>query len=123
MLVYCLPGPKADRHRALTEAGAEVVTVSGDDEGRLSLWAVAEDLWERGCRRVLLEAGPTLLEAWQAAGLIDQYRIYSGEVPGGRGPSLASMIDSLVTGHFGREGEAARLDRESGSDVVLELFR
>ena len=123
VLVYCLPGPKAERHRALSEVGAEVVTIPGDDEGLLSLWAALEDLWERGCRRVLLEAGPTLIQAFHEAGLLDQVRIYSGDVSSGRGPSLASLVETLVTAHFGRDAEVARLDRESGADVVLELFR
>ncbi|MDF1801123.1 MAG: bifunctional diaminohydroxyphosphoribosylaminopyrimidine deaminase/5-amino-6-(5-phosphoribosylamino)uracil reductase RibD [Planctomycetota bacterium] len=123
VLIYCLPGPDAGRHRALTAAGAEVVTLPHDDDGRLSLWSVADDLWERGCRRTLLEAGPTLIQSYEDAGLIDQYRIYSGDVVGGRGASLAPLIGELVGGYRGRTDKGQRLDRESGSDVVLELFR
>lgn len=123
VLIYCLPGPDAGRHRALTAAGAEVVTLPHDDDGHLALWAVADDLWERGCRRILLEAGPTLIQAHEDAGLIDQYRIYSGDVVGGRGVSLGPLIGELVGGYRGRIDQGQRLDRESGSDVVLELFR
>ena len=119
VLVFCLPGPKAERHRALTEAGAEVVTVPGDDEGRLSLCAIADDLWERGVRRALLEAGPTLTVvadeaeqrrriglAWVEAGgggLGEQGRAQSAVLVGGHllhtGPDAGDVAGREVDAH------------------------
>jgi len=63
---------------------------------------------------VLLEAGTTLLSSYLAAGLVDQLRVYTGAVNGGRGPSLAESLVRLKL-----EGRA---DRELGGDSVLEAF-
>ncbi len=112
--VLTLPGPHPARHRALLEAGAEIHAIRPSDEGHLSLPEVQRWLWERGARRVLLEAGPRLLEAYFQAELVDQVTVYTGSVNGGRGPSLASWLGP------------ARLSpvqhRESGDAAVLEAF-
>ena len=65
-------------------------------------------------RRVLLEAGPTLLGECLERGFVDQLRVYTGNVNGGRGESMARWFTQL------RLDE--RLDREAGEDSVLEAF-
>jgi diaminohydroxyphosphoribosylaminopyrimidine deaminase / 5-amino-6-(5-phosphoribosylamino)uracil reductase len=112
--VLGLAGADATRHRALVEAGAQVHGLHGDDGDRLSLRDLQRWLWERDVRRVLVEAGPRLLEAYLAGGFVDQVRVYTGSVNGGRGPSMAHWLTRLKL-----EG---RLDRESGPDAVLEGF-
>ena len=65
-------------------------------------------------RRVLVEAGPTLLTALFEAGFVDQLAVYTGDVNGGLGPSLAPLLDParlLQPAH-----------REVGEDAVLEAF-
>jgi hypothetical protein len=47
-------------------------------------------------------------------GFVDQLRVYTGEVNGGRGESMARWFTDL------RLDE--RLDREVGGDSVLEAF-
>ena len=112
--VFCLPGAAPVRHRALEARGARVSFVRTGDDGRLSLREVARALWDDGVRRILLEAGPTLMHEWFRHGLVDQVAVYTGAVNGGRGPSLAEWLrprrieDSLL--------------REVGSDAVLEAF-
>lgn len=112
--ILCRPGASALRHRALTEAGARVHMIRGGGDGGLSLRGVLEWLWEQGARRVLVEAGPRLLEALLVARFVDQLRVYTGSINGGRGPSLASHLDPS---HF-LDG----LHREVGDDAVLEAF-
>jgi riboflavin biosynthesis pyrimidine reductase len=102
------------RRGALIEAGAEVVGMPTDESGGLDLRAIQSWLFEQGHRRVLLEAGPRLLGGYLEAGFVDQVRVYTGAVNGGRGPSMADW--------FGRLELAGRLDREVGGDAVLEGF-
>ncbi len=112
--VFCRPGAAPARHRALEARGARVLFARTGDDGRLALREVARALWEEGARRVLLEAGPTLLERWFEAGLVDQVAVYTGAVNGGRGPTLARWLESSRL-----EGT---LLREAGPDAVLEAF-
>ena len=73
-----------------------------------------EWLWESGVRRVLIEAGPELISHCMQAGFVDQVRVYTGDVSGGRGETLAKWLSDTRL--------AQRLERESGSDSVLEAF-
>jgi len=107
-------GEDAARHRALVEAGAQVAGLKGDASGHVSLRATLDWLWDRGARRVLLECGTTLLSSFLKERFVDQVRIYTGDVNGGRGPSMAEW---LTPDRFD-----SRLDRPSGSDSVLEAF-
>ncbi len=107
-------GADGVRHRALVEAGAEIAQLKGNSSGQVSLRATLDWLWDRGARRVLLECGPTLLESFLRNRFVDQVCIYTGEINGGRGPSMAEWLtpDRFTT----------RLDRSSGTDSVLEAF-
>jgi diaminohydroxyphosphoribosylaminopyrimidine deaminase / 5-amino-6-(5-phosphoribosylamino)uracil reductase len=114
VVIFTRPGPDAKRARSLLEVGAEIVALPPDDNGQLSLWAASAWLWNRGVRRTLLEAGPTLIQSYSDHDLLDQVRVYSGDVAGGRGASLGRLLSE--------HRQNARVDRESGSDVVLEYF-
>ena len=112
--VFTRPGGDGARRRALEAAGAILHAVRPGDDGRLSLREVSGVLWELGVRRTLLEAGPTMIESFYAAELIDQVAITTGNVNGGRGPSLAAhlQLDRL---------EGIRR-QEVGEDQWLEAF-
>jgi len=119
VVIFAKSGPDPARYRALEEAGARIVTLPGGDDGRISLRAAADWLWDAGVRRAMLEAGPTLTQAFHEAELLDQARVYSGNIVGGRGDTLAPLVRTLVD----RDRLAQnRLDRECGGDAVLELF-
>ena len=119
VVIFCKSGPDPGRYRALEAAGARVVNLPGNDAGRVSLRAASDWLWAAGVRRALLESGPTLIQGFYEAELLDQVRIYSSAVVGGRGDNLAHLVHRLVD----RDRLArTRLDRDSGSDAVLELF-
>jgi diaminohydroxyphosphoribosylaminopyrimidine deaminase/5-amino-6-(5-phosphoribosylamino)uracil reductase len=112
--ILCIAGGPVARHRALGDAGAEVVGLRPGDDGSVSLRAVMEWLFERGCRRVLVEAGPSLLGALVERDFVDQVRVYTGAVNGGRGPTLAERLRP--------ERLKDLLHREIGEDAVLEAF-
>ena len=102
------------RAAALAQAGARVHGIRGDDVHHLNLRAVLRWMWEQGWRRVLLEAGPRLCSSLLDAGFVDQLRVYTGSIPGGRGESLGSWL--------GASSLEERLDRTVGEDQVLEAF-
>jgi diaminohydroxyphosphoribosylaminopyrimidine deaminase/5-amino-6-(5-phosphoribosylamino)uracil reductase len=112
--VLCQAGANAARHVALSSAGAEVVGLHSSEEDHVALRDVQEWLWNRGVRRVVLEAGPQLLGRYFEAGFVDQLRVYTGNVVGGVGETMAPWFTKLVL--------EDRLDRELEGDSVLESF-
>jgi len=112
--ILCQAGANAARHVALERAGAKVTGLHSSEEDHVALRDVQEWLWEQGVRRVLLEAGPQLLSRHLEAGFIDQLRVYTGNVMGGEGPTMAPWFTRLRL--------AERLDREVADDAVLESF-
>jgi diaminohydroxyphosphoribosylaminopyrimidine deaminase/5-amino-6-(5-phosphoribosylamino)uracil reductase len=112
--VLCKGGADRTRYRALNEAGAIVHELHGEEGDKVSLRDAWTWMWEQGVRRVLVEAGPTLLRRTIDDGFVDQVRVYTGAVNGGRGDSLADALMRLEL--------AGRMDRESGGDAVLEGF-
>ncbi len=112
--ILCVGGASAERHRALLDAGALVHPLHVATDDGVSLRDVQTWLDEQGCERVMLEAGPRLLSHYLTSGFVDQVRIYTGDVNGGNGPSMATWLLSLEL--------MQRLDRECAPDVVLEAF-
>lgn len=112
--VLCQRGSDANRQRTLVEAGAELSGIRGDDRLTLNLREVQTWLWNQGYRRILLEAGPTLLGSYLEAGFVDQIKVYTGDVRGGRGSSLAPWLVGTRL--------KQRHQTECGSDSVLEAF-
>lgn len=112
--LLCLPGTDGNRADALLEVGAKLSSLHSNGLKQIALREVQEWLWRQGVRRVMLEAGPTLLDRYFELGFIDQLQIYSGTVNGGRGPSLGAMVAGLKL--------EERLDRECGEDSVLQAF-
>jgi diaminohydroxyphosphoribosylaminopyrimidine deaminase/5-amino-6-(5-phosphoribosylamino)uracil reductase len=112
--VLCQAGANAARHVALERAGAHVTGLHPSEEDHVALRDVQEWLWERGVRRVLLEAGPQLLSRYLEAGFVDQIRVYTGNVLGGQGESMAHWLTRLQL--------KERLDREVGGDSAFEVF-
>jgi len=112
--VLAIGGAAPERHTALIEAGARVTPLHVATDDGVDLREVQTWLWEQGCRRVLLEAGPRLLSHYLKSGFVDQVRVYTGVVNGGQGPSMAEYLRSLKFHE--------RIDREWGTDAVLEGF-
>lgn len=112
--ILCRAGASPNRHRALVEAGARVHGLRPDADGHVHLREALEWMWRFDVRRTLLECGPRLLRAFFEAGFVDQMRVYTGSVNGGRGESLADLLVSA--------GFQDRMDREIGDDAVFEAF-
>jgi diaminohydroxyphosphoribosylaminopyrimidine deaminase/5-amino-6-(5-phosphoribosylamino)uracil reductase len=73
-----LVGPRAPPRRcaALRRAGAEVVELAADRDGRPQIAAVLQELHRRGCLSLLVEGGPTVLGSFFDARLVDRLQIY-----------------------------------------------
>jgi diaminohydroxyphosphoribosylaminopyrimidine deaminase/5-amino-6-(5-phosphoribosylamino)uracil reductase len=112
--VLCQAGADAGRHRALMERGVQVTSLHSTDPTHISLRELQEWLWKQGWRRVLLESGPELLGRYLEAGFVDQLRVYTGNVAGGEGESMAQW--------FSRLRLLERRDAEVGVDQVFEAF-
>ena len=112
--IFTRRGPDPGRLRLLEEVGAHVHPVQTGDDGRPSLRAVQTWMWETGVRRALLEAGPTLLDAWFEAELVDQIAVYTGSINGGRGPSMGHRLRP--------EGLRQIRHLEVGDDALLDAF-
>ncbi len=110
--IFARAGFDPVRYRALAAAGAIVHALHPGDDGRASLRECLGLLWTSGIRRLLLEGGPTLLEAAFASELVDQVRVYSADVNGGRGPSLARWLapERLAQVAQAEVGRDSRLD-------------
>ena len=114
VLILCRAGAAPKRHRDLEAGAVRVLGLHPGPSGRVSLRDALEALWREGARRVLLETGPTLLEAFFDAGFIDQIAVYTAQINGGEGPSLGARLTS------DRLLQIAR--REVGGDALLEAF-
>lgn len=112
--ILTIAGADAARWRALEDAGAQVHGLHGEGGDHVSLLEALSWLWEQGVRRAMLESGPTLLKECLERSFIDQVRVFTGDVNGGRGASMGEWFQSARLLH--------RLDRESGGDAVIEAF-
>jgi 5-amino-6-(5-phosphoribosylamino)uracil reductase len=82
LILTCASAP-ADRRRALSAAGADVIDCGTDS---VDLGAALRVLAERGLWRVLCEGGPSLLGSMVAAQLLDEICLtYSPRLVGGQG--------------------------------------
>jgi diaminohydroxyphosphoribosylaminopyrimidine deaminase/5-amino-6-(5-phosphoribosylamino)uracil reductase len=100
------------RYRALAQAGATVHALHSGDDGHASLRETLGLLGSLGVRRLLLEAGPTLLASAIESEFVDQLRVYTASLNGGVGPSLGRYLvpEKLQQVLRCEVGDDARLD-------------
>ncbi|MFL5133845.1 MAG: RibD family protein, partial [Microvirga sp.] len=90
-----------DAERALTALGVEVLRVSADVSGRVSLPEALQLLGARGLTRIFCEGGPELADALAEADLIDDLVLITGRSARGLGdvpalgPALQDRMDHL----------------------------
>ncbi len=73
-LIFCT---KDENSSGLSNAGAEIMKLDGDDHGnQLDLSAVLEELARRQVNDLLVEAGPSIAGQLVEQGLVDEYVIY-----------------------------------------------
>ena len=75
----------------MRQAGAEVVAVELDRDGRIDLNSVLQELGRRMCNDVLVEAGPTLVGRILQLGLADEVIVYVA--PMLLGPDARAMAE------------------------------
>ena len=112
--IFALPAVDFVRQRELKAAGAIVHAVSPGDDGCPSLREICTVLWGLGVRRQLVEAGPVLTKSWFQSELVDQLKVYTGDVNGGEGPNLVNLLalDKLLDPRHS----------EVGVDSLLQAF-
>jgi len=90
-LIFTVRGAAKSRARRLAGAGAEVVVVRKDREGRPDLGAVMEALGKRKIASVLLEGGAGLFGSALRAGVVDEVVLFiAPKLLGGDGVSITS---------------------------------
>jgi diaminohydroxyphosphoribosylaminopyrimidine deaminase/5-amino-6-(5-phosphoribosylamino)uracil reductase len=123
LLVVTGPDALADRERALTGAGAEVLRVPADARGRPDPVALLSLLGQRRMTNLLLEGGSAVLGSFADADRIDAVRLYLA-------PNVLGGATAL--GPVGGEGRdrvrlASRFERTAvtpiGPDLFVELRR
>lgn len=87
-----------DTERALTAQGVEVLRVSTDETGRVSLPESLKLLGARGVTQVFCEGGPELADAIAAADLIDDLVLITGRSARGLGdvPALGASLQDRM---------------------------
>lgn len=73
-------GASANAADELRRSGAETVTVGLDENGRVDLHSVLQELGRRLCNDVLVEAGPTVVGRILQLGLADELIVYIAQV-------------------------------------------
>jgi diaminohydroxyphosphoribosylaminopyrimidine deaminase/5-amino-6-(5-phosphoribosylamino)uracil reductase len=98
---------------ALRQRGVEVLRVIHDEGGRPSLRAILGVLAGRGCTRLLVEGGATVISSFLSEGYADRLEIFTapitlGEAAGGQSEGLDNML-----GRFTRASQ-----RSLGPDML-----
>jgi diaminohydroxyphosphoribosylaminopyrimidine deaminase/5-amino-6-(5-phosphoribosylamino)uracil reductase len=95
---------------SLVAAGADVVRVAPDAQGRSELGAVLGELAGRGITRLLVEGGATVEDAFLSQGFADRLEIFRAPVAAGEGGRPAPAFPLENYGLAGR--------RALGADVL-----
>ena len=83
-IIACGEGTEEEKKQKLTAAGAEVVSLPGED-GEVSLFKLMDYLGEKKIASVYIEGGGTIHEAAARAGIVDKVSAYIGpKIFGGR---------------------------------------
>lgn len=118
VIVATTAATPADAQVSWKEAGAEVVTLDGD-QGRVDLAALLDDLGARGWLEVLCEGGAELATSLLRSDLVDVLELHHGSVMVGRGgPDIGDLgVVSMRDAH-----EWQLLDVERSGDDVLTIY-
>ena len=121
LIVVCTRAAARTRTQALTSAGAEVITVSGENESA-RVRAALDDLGSRGVQSLLVEGGPHIAGAFLDAGEIDEMRVFVAPIVAG-GRQARSPIEGAGFQLIGAARRAVAHDVEQIADDVLITAR
>ena len=101
--------------KALTAQGVEVLRVSADEAGRVSLPEALQLLGTRGLTQVFCEGGPDLANALAASDLIDDLVLITGRSARGQGdvPALGASLQDRM------DYLALRAEEQIGPDLFM----
>jgi diaminohydroxyphosphoribosylaminopyrimidine deaminase/5-amino-6-(5-phosphoribosylamino)uracil reductase len=118
LIVVCSRAAARTRTQALVAAGAEVITVSGENEAA-RVRAALHELGSRAIQSLLLEGGPHLAGAFLDAGEVDEMRVFVAPIVAG-GRQARSPIDGQGFQLIGAARRALfhEVD-EVGEDVLI----
>lgn len=104
-----------EAERALVAAGVEVLRVSADEAGRVSLSEALTLLGTRGITRLFCEGGPGLADALAQADLIDELILITGRSARGQGdvPALGLALQDRM------DALALSADEQVGPDLFM----
>jgi riboflavin-specific deaminase-like protein len=119
-IVYTTTGTNPDRRRRLELSGVEVHEVAADEQGRVAVRNVVENLAERGFRTVFVEGGSKVITSFLRAGLVHRLIVVIAPVIIGRGVEAVGDLEitSLEQALRPRRSRTRRL----GRDRVWELY-
>lgn len=118
-LVACLAGTPEDQAQRLAEAGAQVLRLPADDQGRVDLAALMDELGARGVTSLLAEGGAGLAWSLLKGGLVDEVMYFFAPKLVG-GASAPSMVGGPGLKRMDEAWPLCRpVVRRFGDDVML----
>ena len=118
VIVICSRAASRTRTQALTSAGADVITVAGENEAA-RVRAALDELGSRDVQSLLLEGGPHLAGAFLDAGEVDEMRVFVAPIVAG-GRRARSPIEGQGFQLIGAARRAlAHEVEEIGDDVLI----
>jgi diaminohydroxyphosphoribosylaminopyrimidine deaminase / 5-amino-6-(5-phosphoribosylamino)uracil reductase len=110
----------AERERALTAKGAEILQVAAGN-GTLDLAAALKLLAERGITRLMVEAGPTVAASFLNADLVDEAALFRS--PHTIGADGIDALEGLPLDALTRSPRLELIGTEQAGADTVELFR
>jgi len=116
------PANAASVAHELGQAGAQLIAAELDDDGRIDLDFVLQELGRRMCNDILVEAGPTLVGRILQLGLADEIIAYVAPVLLGPDARAMANLTALQTLDAAQRYTMHSVER-IGDDVRLTLRR
>ncbi|HEX8075644.1 MAG TPA: bifunctional diaminohydroxyphosphoribosylaminopyrimidine deaminase/5-amino-6-(5-phosphoribosylamino)uracil reductase RibD [Thermoleophilaceae bacterium] len=121
LILICTRAAARTRTQALTAAGAEVITVAGENEAA-QVRAALDELGSREVQSLLLEGGPHLAGSFLDAGEVDQMRVFVAPIVAG-GRQARSPVEGQGFQLIGAAPRALAHEVETIADDVLICAR
>jgi diaminohydroxyphosphoribosylaminopyrimidine deaminase/5-amino-6-(5-phosphoribosylamino)uracil reductase len=119
--VFCAASADPSRRAALTELGAEVMSVSAEDGG-VSLVETMQFLAGRGITRLLVEGGATVWRHFVEAGLVDEAVMFRAGKPEEAKAPTAPSLEQVLSRFLPNAAMTLAVTRRIGDDD-MHIFR
>ncbi len=114
--IVTLEGASSERRTALSDAGAHVMTLPGDETGRIHLNALLAHLTELGIKRLMVEGGAAVISSFIKEGLVDRLVLTIA-------PSFVAGLPAVESLPADKPQEVLRLQqprfRQLGNDIIV----